>query len=444
MVAAHPVKHWALSFVGYWAKLYREHDKAIPALLATGATGLSATAPTMNGQGEPVVAIGMIFLSCVFAVLAAITWKGISKRSGLTRIIKIAGLSGFFIWSIFSGLATWRNRPKDRWTNITWDDVVITKSYLGYFLSIGWKPTLIGVALALAYMLGRRTCRPIQAAEKAKPFTPAWFLFFAERDKQELRNAVKVYAVSCETHFTDAVPYIDFSFGVFSMALTAVYIDDSIEPPIIFWPEGYNGEQHKMRRQPTLEVNHAKPCYFRWPSRFTIRQDVTPEEVALISKAGDIGFFRLAALKVTMHGEGFSGIKLDTDLTVKTDNRYWTDKPEYIFGGDPERDAILKQLYSLWEQGKILLAKAEDGTIEYLDRRVQEWETKTADYLAAHLAAFEKDSFLSDTNWSIFEPDPARVKKKSNARFLNKIYTRVTRLEKLLEKLSLGSPIIRG
>jgi hypothetical protein len=103
----------------------------------------------------------------------------------------------------------------------------------------------------------------------------------------------------------------------------------------------------------------------------------------------------------------------------------------------------LKELYSLWEEGKILLAQAEDGTIEYLDKRVAEWETKTANYLAANVATFQKDHFLNETNWSTFEPDPARVKKKSNARFLNKIYTRVLRLEDLIKKLSLGSPIIR-
>jgi hypothetical protein len=439
-----PVKSMRRSLVAYWKDLYRDHDKAIFRSLLASALALFAGAQTVSGQREPAIALGMIVLSCFFAVWAAIAWKGISKRSPLNWIIKIGGLVGFFIWSAFFFVTTWRNRPEGKWTTFTWDDVTLVRSYLVRFLATGWKPVLILVALIFAFLIGRRTRRPIQTRGKAaKPFSPEWLLAIAEEDKKQLEKAVKIYAVNCETHFDDPVPHVDFTVWILSVALVVVYIDDTIEPPIIFWPIGYNGEQHKMRREPTMEVNHAKPCLFRWPSKFTIRQDVTPEEVAMISSASDVGFFRLAALKVSLRGETFSGIRLNTELTVKSNGRFWADSPEYIFGGDSERDRILKELYSLWEEGKILLGKAEDGTVEYLDRRVHEWETKTADYLAARLTTFQKDHFLSETNWNTFKPDPARVKRKSNARFLNKIYTRVLRLEDLLKKLSLGSPIVR-
>jgi hypothetical protein len=301
-----PVKPVRRSFVAYWKNLYGEHYKAILGAILAVTGALSAGASGVNGQGEPIVAFAMIALSCVFAILAAIAWKGVSKRSTLTWIIRVGGLIGFFVWSAFSAFLTWKNKPKDKWTNLSWDDVAIVKSYIGAFLNTGWKPILLVAGLVLAFMLGRRIERPVQTTGTVKkPFSPEWLLSVAEEDKKELQKAVKIYAVNCETHFTDGVPHVDFTFWIFSMALAVVFVDDLIVPPIMFWPNGYDGEQHKMRREPIMDINHAKPCLFRWPSKFTITQDVTPDEVTLISNASDKSFFRLAALKITMHGDGF-------------------------------------------------------------------------------------------------------------------------------------------
>jgi hypothetical protein len=89
--------------------------------------------------------------------------------------------------------------------------------------------------------------------------------------------------------------------------------------------------------------------------------------------------------------------------------------------------------------GKSLLQEAADGSVSFLSKRVADWEDKVGTYIAKHLCEYEKLRFLSDDDMEVYSPSEEYVRAPDSQRpdplFLNRIYTRVVRLERLIETL---------
>jgi len=267
----------------------------------------------------------------------------------------------------------------------------------------------------------------------------------AEDDKDRIHNTVKIYGVNCKAVIKeDGRPsYIDFICFVYNFALVQVSVDDTVKGSILFWKDGFKGEYHKMRHEPTIVNNKAKNCYFRGNYSFTIRQDLIPSEVAYISSAAPESCFQLSELTVTMSGDGFSDKRLPIGFNIKPNDVLLADPPTYIFGGDGERDAILKDLNQFLDEGRVLRTRAEDPSIDYTSDEVAKWERKVSDHLSVNINRHQRDSFMKDTDWLTYVPKRQPNGKRPKQRFLNRIHTRVERLEALIKKLMLGSPIIR-
>lgn len=150
-----------------------------------------------------------------------------------------------------------------------------------------------------------------------------------EGDKEQIQNWFKITRVICRAHYGE-VPFIEFYFNVFNMALTPVSVDDSIsDGRILFYKNNQDGEL-VLRRAPTIENNFVKNCQFRGTSGFMVRQDVTPEEAAFIQRQGDDSFFYVG-LKITMHGDGFSNVRLGDNFIVPRNGTYPGNHPASIF-----------------------------------------------------------------------------------------------------------------
>lgn len=200
-----------------------------------------------------------------------------------------------------------------------------------------WRWMLLGAGLAA---LAIRILGLLRQKQRKSFICPSKRLHeIAEEDKQRIVQLVKIYGVSCQTHIVEGgpPPYINFRFAIYNMALQQVAIDDALKGSLVFWKDGFTGESWKLRRDATIEDNHARNCLFRGQHQLTVRQDLTPEEATYISSGSKDSFFRFAALTITMRGEGFSDKRLNTDFSVKRDGRYWADTPEYIFAGDDDK-----------------------------------------------------------------------------------------------------------
>lgn len=90
--------------------------------------------------------------------------------------------------------------------------------------------------------------------------------------------------------------------------------------------------------------------------------------------------------------------------------------------------------------GKSLLQEAVDADKHGLTERLTKWEHEVGDYLEAHMGRDEKARFLSDADMEVYVPTKAYTRAPNQVRpkeaFLNRIHTRVARLERLIEKLN--------
>lgn len=146
----------------------------------------------------------------------------------------------------------------------------------------------------------------------------------AASDREQIHDRLKLIGVECVKHFGD-VPYIDFVFRLYNLALISVSIDDAIVGRIVFYKDRQSDGW--TLRQATMD-NLAKHCRFRVGYHFTIRQEVSLEEAALIESSPDSRFY-FGDLKITMHGEWFSGVRFGTSFQVDTKTGYW---PGYAYG----------------------------------------------------------------------------------------------------------------
>jgi hypothetical protein len=151
----------------------------------------------------------------------------------------------------------------------------------------------------------------------------------AEDDKKQIRDRFKIIGVRCITHLGE-IPFIEFLFGLYNIGLCPVSIDDVMEGRIVFYRDRQS-EGVTLSRTPIMGANLAMNCSFRSEGRFLIRQEVSPEEAAFIERSPD-GSFLLADLRITMHGEEASGVRLECPFMVSKDGYYWTDHPASIFG----------------------------------------------------------------------------------------------------------------
>ncbi len=147
----------------------------------------------------------------------------------------------------------------------------------------------------------------------------------AESDRANIGERLTLIGVDCVTHFGD-VPYIDFVFWVFNLALVSVSIDDALSGDgRITFHKDRQSDRWKFFRPPTLDNNLAKGCFFRGKHRFTIRQEMSHEEAALVERSPDDSFFYFGDLRITMHGEGFSGVPFRIGSTVEKKTGLWAD-----------------------------------------------------------------------------------------------------------------------
>src|SRR6185369_11080985 len=137
----------------------------------------------------------------------------------------------------------------------------------------------------------------------------------AENDREQIGEWLKLTSVECVAHYGD-VPYVDFIFWVYNLALVPVSIDDAIDGRISFYKDRQK-DGWTMFRRATMEDNRAQNCRFRHTHRFTIRQEVSPEEAALIEHSPDDSFFFFGDLRITMHVEGSPGLRFGTAFTVE-------------------------------------------------------------------------------------------------------------------------------
>jgi hypothetical protein len=94
----------------------------------------------------------------------------------------------------------------------------------------------------------------------------------------------------------------------------------------------------------------------------------------------------------------------------------------------------VRYLNTLFDEGEWLLRQAVEGAPD-LTASVKEWEKRAGNYLAAFIGKDEKARFLDDEDMEVYAP-PAGYSPKSKQHFLDRIHTRVMRLERLIERMN--------
>jgi len=193
---------------------------------------------------------------------------------------------------------------------------------------------------------------------KVKPCPNETLHRIADNDREQIGEWLKLISVDCVMHFGD-VPYIDFIFWVYNLALVPVSIDDSIAGRISFYKDRQS-DRWPMLRRATMENNRAKNCPFRGSHRFTIRQEVSPEEAALIERSPDNSEFLFGDLTITMHVEGSPGVRFGTQFTVEKKNGLWPGHPAMLYS-DRESQAEPQAIQTNLIKVKSTLKQQPDG-----------------------------------------------------------------------------------
>lgn len=94
----------------------------------------------------------------------------------------------------------------------------------------------------------------------------------------------------------------------------------------------------------------------------------------------------------------------------------------------------VRYLKQLSDEGKWLLQQAEEGRTSNLTEQVTEWENRVGNYLKAFMGDNEKAHFLSDEN--IVEYGPVEAHPRAKRYLLDRIHTRVARLDHVIEGLN--------
>jgi hypothetical protein len=99
----------------------------------------------------------------------------------------------------------------------------------------------------------------------------------------------------------------------------------------------------------------------------------------------------------------------------------------------------VEYLNTLLHEGKWLLRQAVDGRTPNLTEQVKEWENRVGRYLAAFLGKDEQARFLNDEDIEVYTPpeDYSRAagRHRPKQHFLDRVHTRVVRLEHIIEGL---------
>lgn len=104
------------------------------------------------------------------------------------------------------------------------------------------------------------------------------------------------------------------------------------------------------------------------------------------------------------------------------------------------REDIINDLVLFRDEGSALLAKAVDGHVSGLSKRVAEWENKVGDYLAAYCDVADKAEFLLNSGMERYVStiDYSKVERRfrPNPEFLDRIHTRLLRLKRIIERIT--------
>ena len=166
-------------------------------------------------------------------------------------------------------------------------------------------------------------------------------------DRQNISNTFRIIGVLCKTHLGE-VPFIEFTFGLYNMGLASVSIDDSISGRIGFF-KNRKSEQQVLNRAPVMAENLARNCQFRRDCRFSIRQEISREEADMIQRNIKHSSFFLGGLRITMHGEEVSGVRLETPFSVETNGYELRGHGEVFFGGEQSQIALYETRLSQLE-----------------------------------------------------------------------------------------------
>ena len=324
-----------------------------------GGVGLTIAAYAFLLEGAPTFSV--ILLMIAWGLIAVAIYRhnffeGKSRRLQITGNIVIPGL----VAVIFA--VTWLAlRPESQaestagspsiWSSLT-EWLVICVTYVGG-LPWRWIVPSFGIgalAVGIYAFLRERRRQHLLCPDKR-------LHRFAVGDKKEIKNLVKVCGVQCRKMAEGREPvHLDFTFAILNMSLFKISVD-SIDGHIIYHE---SGNAYIPKLAPRLETNEARDLTFRQTGHFVVQQNfLTEAEADYILKGPIDTIFSLKTLKITVTGEGLESNLLNTDFTVKKDDKWLDYNESYFFSsGIAARNSNVEIT-----SGKAVLTERNENTI---------------------------------------------------------------------------------
>jgi hypothetical protein len=154
-----------------------------------------------------------------------------------------------------------------------------------------------------------------------------------DNDRLSVWRLLRFTVVRCELHIEadGPPPFIVFQFGVFSLTLREVSINDEIGGAIYFEVPKHGA--WRLRRGIAIEYNEAKPILFREHCIFKVRQDLKREDADYIRENVETGLFKMDDLIIRLSGDGLDDPRLDTTFSVKPTEDYRPSLTHFLFKG---------------------------------------------------------------------------------------------------------------